>query len=61
MNKQSFLSILAASVILASCGNKNDQSTKAEAAAQIKEYKTLTLQPQSATLNTDYQIGRAHV
>lgn len=54
MNKQSFLSILAASVILASCGNKNDQSAKAEAAAQIKEYKTLTLQPQSATLNTDY-------
>lgn len=54
MNKQSFLSILAASVILASCGNKNDQSAKAQAAAQIKEYKTLTLQPQSATLNTDY-------
>ena len=54
MNKQSFFSILAASVIIASCGNKNDQSAKAGAATQIKEYKTLTLQPQSATLYTDF-------
>lgn len=54
MNKQSFLSILAASVIIASCGNKNDQSAKAGAAAPIKDYKTLTLQPQSATLYTDF-------
>lgn len=53
MNKQSFLSILAASVIIASCG-KNDKSAQAGGAPQVKEYKTLTLQPQSATLNSDY-------
>ncbi|KQO20638.1 hemolysin D [Flavobacterium sp. Leaf82] len=54
MNKQSFLSILAAAVIIASCGNKNDKSAQAGGAPQVKEYKTLTLQPQSATLNTDF-------
>lgn len=54
MNKQSFLSILAAAVVIASCGNKNDKSAQAGGAPQVKEYKTLTLQPQSATLNTDF-------
>lgn len=54
MNKQSFLSILAASIILASCGNKNDKSAQAGGAPQVKEYKTLTLQLKSATLNTDF-------
>lgn len=54
MNKQSFLSILAASVIIASCGNKNDKSAQAGGAPQIKEYKTLTLEPKSATLYTDF-------
>ncbi|MDQ6469760.1 efflux RND transporter periplasmic adaptor subunit [Flavobacterium sp. LHD-80] len=54
MNKQSFLSIFAASVIIASCGNKNDKSAQAGAAPQVKEYKTLTLQPESATLYSDY-------
>lgn len=53
MNKQSFLSILAASLIIASCG-KNDKSAQAGGAPQVKEYKTLTLQTQSATLNSDY-------
>ncbi|MCD9577540.1 efflux RND transporter periplasmic adaptor subunit [Flavobacterium soyae] len=53
MNKQSFLSILAASVIIASCG-KNDKSAQAGGAPQVKEYKTLILQPESATLNSDY-------
>jgi len=53
MNKQSFLSILAASVLIASCG-KNDKQAQAGGAPQIKEYKTLTLQTQSATLNTDF-------
>ncbi len=53
MNKQSFFSILAASVIIASCG-KNDKSAQAGGAPQVKEYKTLTLQPESATLNSDY-------
>lgn len=54
MNKQSFFSILAASVVIASCGKKDDKAAQAAAAAQVKEYKTLTLQPQSATLYTDY-------
>ncbi|PXY46662.1 efflux RND transporter periplasmic adaptor subunit [Flavobacterium hydrophilum] len=54
MNKQSFLSILAASVIIASCGNKNDKSAQAGGAPQVKEYKTLTLESKSATLYTDF-------
>jgi membrane fusion protein (multidrug efflux system) len=54
MNKQSFLSILAASVIIASCGNKNDKSAQAGDAPQVKEYKTLTLEPKTATLYTDF-------
>jgi membrane fusion protein (multidrug efflux system) len=54
MNKQSFLSIIAASVIIASCGNKNDKSAQAGGAPQVKEYKTLTLEPKSATLYTDF-------
>jgi len=53
MNKPSFLSILAASLIIASCG-KNDKSAQAGGAPQIKEYKTVTLQPESATLNSDF-------
>ncbi|AXB58196.1 efflux RND transporter periplasmic adaptor subunit [Flavobacterium fluviale] len=53
MNKQSFLSILAASIVIASCG-KNDKSAQAGGAPQIKEYKTVTLQPESATLNSDF-------
>ncbi|PAM91658.1 efflux transporter periplasmic adaptor subunit [Flavobacterium sp. IR1] len=54
MNKQSLLSILAVSVFIASCGNKNDKSAQAGGAPQLKEYKTITLETQSATLNTDY-------
>jgi membrane fusion protein (multidrug efflux system) len=54
MNKQSFLSIIAASVIIVSCGNKNDKSAQAGGAPQVKEYKTLTLEPKSATLYTDF-------
>src|SRR6185436_16725799 len=54
MNKQSFLSIFAASIIIASCGKKDDKSAQAGAAPQVKEYKTLTLQPESATLYSDY-------
>lgn len=53
MKKQSFLSILAASLIIASCG-KNDKSAQAGGAPQIKEYKTVTLQQESATLNSDF-------
>lgn len=54
MNKQSFLSILAASLIIASCGKKDDKSAQAGGAPQIKEYKTVTLQSESATLNSDF-------
>ena len=54
MNKQSLLSIFAASVIIVSCGKKDDKAAQAAAAGQIKEYKTLVIQPESATLNTDY-------
>jgi len=54
MNKQSFLSILAVAVIIASCGNKNDKSAQAGGAPQVKEYKTLILETKSATLNTDF-------
>ncbi|MFH6998746.1 efflux RND transporter periplasmic adaptor subunit [Flavobacterium sp. FlaQc-57] len=54
MNKQSFLSILAVAVMIASCGNKNDKSAQAGGAPQIKDYKTLILEPKSATLNTDF-------
>jgi membrane fusion protein (multidrug efflux system) len=54
MNKQSLLSIFAASVIIVSCGKKDDKAAQAAAAAQVKEYKTLVIQPESATLNTDY-------
>lgn len=54
MNKQSLLSIFAASVIIVSCGKKDDKAAQAAAAGQVKEYKTLMIQPESATLNTDY-------
>jgi membrane fusion protein (multidrug efflux system) len=54
MNKQSFLSILAASIVIASCGKKDDKAAQAGGTPQVKEYKTLILQPQSATLYTDY-------
>lgn len=54
MNKQSFLSILAASIIIASCGKKDDKAAQAGGAPQVKEYKTLTLEPKSATLYTDF-------
>lgn len=54
MNKQSFLSILAASVIIASCGNKSDKAAQAGGAPQVKEYKTLTLEPKTATLYADF-------
>jgi membrane fusion protein (multidrug efflux system) len=54
MNKQSFLSILAASIIIVSCGDKNKQSGQFGDGSQVKEYKTLTLEPLSTTLNSDY-------
>jgi membrane fusion protein (multidrug efflux system) len=54
MNKQSFLSILTASIIIVSCGKKDDKSAQPGGVPQVKEYKTLVLQPESATLYTDF-------
>jgi membrane fusion protein (multidrug efflux system) len=46
--------LLLSGLTLASCGgNKKDQAAAA-GANQVKEYKVLTLQPRSATLNTDF-------
>ncbi|MFZ0597631.1 MAG: efflux RND transporter periplasmic adaptor subunit, partial [Flavobacterium sp.] len=47
-------SILAVAVVITSCGNKNDKSAQAGGAPQVKEYKTLTLETKSATLNNDF-------
>jgi membrane fusion protein (multidrug efflux system) len=42
-------------ITLASCGGSNkDQAAQAGAAPQVQEYKVVTLQPRSATLNTDF-------
>jgi membrane fusion protein (multidrug efflux system) len=42
-------------ITLASCGgNSKDQAAQAGGAPQVQEYKVLTLQPRSATLNTDF-------
>lgn len=38
---------------LASCGNKKEEANQA-AAPQVQEYKVVTLEPRSATLNTDF-------
>ena len=48
------LGVLLAGLTLASCGNNQDKAAQAGTAAQVKEFKVLTLQPRSATLNTDY-------
>jgi len=39
---------------LASCGGNNKDQAANAGAGQVKEYKVLTLQPRSATLNTDF-------
>lgn len=39
---------------LAACGGSKTDKAGQEAAAQPKDYKVVTLQPRSATLNTDY-------
>lgn len=40
-----------------SCGNKQKQNEGPGAPGQIVAYKVLTLQPRTATLNTDYPAG----
>lgn len=39
---------------IASCGGDKDKAAQAGAAAQVKDYKVVTLETRSATLNTDY-------
>lgn len=47
--------LLVSGIALASCGGNDDKAAQAAAAAgQAKEYRVFTLQPRSATLNTDY-------
>jgi len=46
--------LLLSGLTLASCGGKKDQAAQAGAAAQVKDYKVVTLETRSATLNTDY-------
>ena len=45
--------LLLTGIALASCGNNKDSTAQA-GADQVKDYKVLTLQPQSATLNTEF-------
>jgi len=46
--------LLLSGLTLASCGGGKDKAPQAGAAAQVKDYKVLTLETRSATLNTDY-------
>lgn len=48
--------LLVTGLALASCGGNKDKAAQeaAAAAGQVKEYKVLTLEPRSTTLNTDY-------
>ncbi|MEO6630793.1 MAG: efflux RND transporter periplasmic adaptor subunit [Mucilaginibacter sp.] len=48
------MAIVSFSLFLASCGNKGKQQNAAGGPAQVPSFKTITLQPRSATLNTDY-------
>ena len=41
-------------ITLASCGNNQKKAAQAGTGTQVKEYKTLIIQPRSATLYTDY-------
>ncbi|WP_442587621.1 efflux RND transporter periplasmic adaptor subunit [Pedobacter sp. AW31-3R] len=46
--------LMISGFFLASCGSNDDKSAQSAAAGQLKEYKVLTLEQRSATLNTDY-------
>ena len=55
MKNTIFTGAMAALLLVTSCGKGKDEQAQAAAAASApKEYKVLTLQPMSATLNTDY-------
>jgi membrane fusion protein (multidrug efflux system) len=46
--------LLLSGLTLASCGGDKDKAAQAGAAAQVKDYKVLTVETRSATLNNDY-------
>jgi len=46
--------LLISGLTLASCGGNKDKAAQAGAAEQVKDYKVVTLESRSATLNTDY-------
>ena len=55
MKNTIYTGAVAALVLLSSCGKgKDDAAAAATAAAAPKQYKAVTLQPMSATLNNDY-------
>lgn len=46
--------IVVSTAILSSCGSKNKQAAEGQGGEPVLDYKVLTLQPRSATLNVDY-------
>jgi len=48
------LVIAGFSLLLTSCGDKGKHANGAGGPQQVQSFKTITLQPRSATLNTDY-------
>ncbi|NOW94234.1 efflux RND transporter periplasmic adaptor subunit [Mucilaginibacter sp. SG564] len=53
-NRAVFFTAALLAAIFSSCGNKNKQAAGGQEGAQVLDYKVLTLQPRSATLNVDY-------
>lgn len=51
--KKSLYAVMAMLLLVTACGKKEDKAA-AEAAQKPKDYKVLTVQPMSATLNEDY-------
>jgi membrane fusion protein (multidrug efflux system) len=46
--------LILSGLAFASCGNNKDKASQAGAADQVKDYKVVTLEPKTATLNTQY-------
>jgi len=54
MKIKTIFSVLTISIIVASCNDKKTQTAQFGNNSEIKQYKTIVLQPQSATLFKDY-------
>jgi membrane fusion protein (multidrug efflux system) len=54
MKNRFFFGAIAALLLLSACGKKEDPAAAAAAAAQPKDFKVVTVAPQSATVNIDY-------